>query len=436
MAAARVDTAFVELFGELVGAVAWDEARLLGTFEFAPEFLERGLDPAPLRMSIADARRGNARFVFHGLSRDTFMGLPGLLADALPDRFGNSIIDSWLARQGRSPGSFSPVERLCYTGRRGMGALEFAPAVQENVSRSVPVEIAELVALAQSVVDERGAAGGAMSAAASDALLDILRVGTSAGGGRPKAVVTLSDETGEIRSGQVDAPPGFAHWLLKFDGVQDSALGDPPGYGRVEYAYYRMAIAAGIEMPECRLLVEGDRAHFMARRFDRPAGGGKLHLQSLCALAHLDFQDPAAHSYEQAFQVIRELRLPYPDAEEMYRRALFNVIARNQDDHTKNVAFLMDREGEWRLSPGFDLTYAYNPGGRWTARHQMSIGGKREGFDQEDLMKLGETVGIKRPERVLARVREAVAGWERHALEAGVEPKRIVAIRATHRFTG
>ena len=428
-----VDSAFVKIWDQVVGAVSWDAERRFATFEYDPAFLETGLDLSPLRMPLATARRGATKFSFRALSEDTFKGLPGLLADALPDRFGHRIIDAWLARQGRSAESFSPVERLCYTGRRGMGALEFAPALQTGLDTSIPVELSELVELAQLVSDERSRLKTDLGPGTPEALLDILRVGTSAGGGRPKAVIALCDATHEVRSGQLDAPDGFDHWLLKFDGVRDDSLGDPAGYGRIEFAYHRMAVACGITMPECRLFEENGRAHFLARRFDRPTGGEKLHLQSLCGIGHFDFQEPGATSYEQAFQVMRELRMPYQDAEQQFLRMVFNVVARNQDDHSKNIAYLMDRSGRWRLSPAFDVTYSYNPQGRWTSRHQMTIAGKRDDFTCEDLLEVGREMSIKRAKELVGKIVEVVAAWPEYAREAGVGPERAQAIARAHR---
>jgi len=433
----RVETALVKMWDLLVGAVSWSDEAGLATFEFDRAFLDEGLDLAPLKMPIAEARRGTGRYAFRNLPEATFHGLPGLLADCLPDRFGNRLIDAWLARQGRTPESFSPVERLCYTGQRAVGALEFAPAIKgssDDLEDAVPVEVNTLVALAQSVLDERSQLAGNLDGNTPDALLDIIRVGTSAGGGRPKAVIAVNDRTGEIRSGQVAAPTGFEHWLLKFDGVSDATLGDPKGYGRIEYAYHTMATAAGITMTECRLLEEHGRAHFMTRRFDRPGGEGRLHLQSLCAMAHFDFNDPQAYSYEQAFQVMRELRLPYADAEQQYRRMVFNIVARNQDDHTKNITFVMDRRGHWRLSPAYDVVYAFNPGGRWTNRHQMSVGGKREGILREDLLAVGREMNVKRAGRIVDEIVEGVAGWPLHARNAAVETATIEAIGRQHRL--
>jgi len=422
------------MWGTLVGAVAWDRDRGFATFEFDRPFLEKGLDLAPLEMPIAEARGGDARFEFRTLPKRTFRGLPGLLADALPDRFGDRIINRWLAHQGRDPGDFSAVERLCYTGKRATGALEFSPVINEQLDKSEPVEVGELVELAQSVIDERTQLDASLADDPTDAMLDIIRVGTSAGGGRPKAVIAVNDATQEVRTGQVDAPEGFAHWILKFDGVTDRELGDPAGYGRIEYAYHLMAIAAGINMTECRLFKEGGRAHFMTRRFDRPSSRDKLHQQSLCAMAHFDFNEPGGYSYEQAFQVMRRLRLPYEDTEQQYRRMVFNVVARNQDDHTKNIAYLMDRTGGWRLSPAYDVIYAYNPTGQFTSMHQMSINGKRDGITRDDLLHVGKEMSVKQCESIIDEVIGAVSNWPDYARAAGVDASKIQSIEKAHRL--
>lgn len=418
-----------------MGAVSWDQEKGFATFEYAPSFLRHGLDVAPLTMPLDRALIGTTQYDFRTLPRITYMGLPGMLADALPDRFGNDVINAWLARQGRTPESFNAVERLCYTGKRAMGALEFSPILNKSLEESVPIEVSQLVQLAQSVVKDRAGLHGDLSSDTSDALLDILRVGTSAGGNRPKAIIALNDATNEVRSGQVDAPEGFDYWVLKFDGVRENTLGDPAGYGRVEYAYHLMALAIGIEMTECRLLEEGGRAHFMTRRFDRQSGKGKLHLQSLCAIAHYDFNSPGSYSYEQAFQVNRELKLPYSDMEQLYRRMLLNVVARNQDDHTKNIAYLMDKEGEWRLSPAFDVLYSYNPRGAWTDRHQMSISGKTDDFSRSDLLRVGNEMGIRDGKHLLDEVVEEVSNWPKYAMEAGVDQSRIEAVGSLHRLS-
>ncbi|UCE88945.1 MAG: type II toxin-antitoxin system HipA family toxin [Pseudomonadota bacterium] len=426
---ARVDTALVRLWGEEVGAVSWLEDRAVGVFEYAPTFLEKGLDISPLHMALAEARSGDGIFSFPALNRDTFLGLPGLLADALPDKFGNSIIDAWLARNGRDAASFSPVERLCYTGKRGMGALEFAPPINPRFDRPVTIEVAELVELAQHIAAQRLALDvelGGSERENAEAITDILRVGTSAGGARPKAVIAI-DASGNVMSGQTEVPAGFDYWLLKFDGVTDLELGKPASYGRIEYAYHLMAKAAGIEMTECRLLEEHGRAHFLTRRFDRE-NANKLHLQSLCGLAHYDFNMPGAYGYEQAFAVMRKLRMSKADALQLYRRMLFNVLARNQDDHTKNIAFLMGPDGRWRLSPAFDVIYSHNPHGRWTNQHQMSISGKRDHFTVHDLLAVGDAISIPRPTALVDEVAAAVGSWPAFAREAGVNKKAIAEI--------
>lgn len=431
---ANVDTAYVKLWGMLVGAVAWDRERGFAIFEYEKTFLDKGLDLAPLKMPLVEARRGSAKFEFRTLPKRTFKGLPGMLADALPDRFGNSIIDVWLARQGRTPESFSPVERLCYTGKRAMGALEFSPITNDSIEQSVPVEISELVQLAQTVTRERSQLRANLDQGTSDAILNIIRVGTSAGGARPKAVIAYNEKTKQVRSGQVDAPEDFDYWVLKFDGIKSNSLGDPAGYGRIEYAYYKMAIAAGINMMECRLIEENGRAHFMTKRFDRPKNDGKLHMQSLCAIAHFDFNEPGAYSYEQAFQTMRELRLSYSDAKEQYKRMVFNVVARNQGDHSKNIAFLMNRQGQWGLSPAFDIIYAYNPTGEWTSKHQMSINGKRDNIAREDLVIVGKEMSIKSQDKIMDEIVEVVSKWPDFAKEAGVSSSQIRSIGQTHRL--
>lgn len=431
---ANVDTAYVKLWGMLVGAVAWDRERGFAIFEYEKTFLDKGLDLAPLKMPLVEARRGSAKFEFRTLPKRTFKGLPGMLADALPDRFGNSIIDVWLARQGRTPESFSPVERLCYTGKRAMGALEFSPITNDSIEQSVPVEISELVQLAQTVTREHSQLRANLDQGTSDAILNIIRVGTSAGGARPKAVIAYNEKTKQVCSGQVDAPEDFDYWVLKFDGIKSNSLGDPAGYGRIEYAYYKMAIAAGINMMECRLIEENGRAHFMTKRFDRPKNDGKLHMQSLCAIAHFDFNEPGAYSYEQAFQTMRELRLSYSDAKEQYKRMVFNVVARNQDDHSKNIAFLMNRQGQWGLSPAFDIIYAYNPTGEWTSKHQMSINGKRDNIAREDLVIVGKEMSIKSQDKIMDEIVEVVSKWPDFAKEAGVSSSQIRSIGQTHRL--
>jgi len=430
-----IDTALVTLWGQTVGAVSWLEDRRVGVFEYDPTFLSNDLDISPIHMSLADARKGDGTFLFPALNKETYLGLPGLLADSLPDKFGNSIIDAWLARQGRDSAQFSPVERLCYTGKRGMGALEFRPAIIKQYDRAVPVEIAELVRLVQDVMAQREALDIQLDEAGQDnerAIMDILRVGTSAGGARPKAVIAMNDK-GRVISGQAQAPAGYDYWLLKFDGVNDLELGKPGGYGRIEYAYYLMAKQAGIKMTPCKLLEENGRAHFITRRFDR-INGEKQHMQTLCGIAHYDFNAAGAYSYEQAFEVMRKLRLSKAEAAEQYRRMVFNVIARNQDDHTKNISFLMNPDGKWRLSPAYDVTYSHNPAGKWTNQHQMSINGKRDDFNQNDLIKVGESISLRRPQGIIDEVLSAIDDWPNHAKEAGVDQTAILEIRRHQRI--
>lgn len=430
----RVDIASVRVWDIPVGAVSWNEAGGFATFEFDPQFIRHELDIAPLTMPLADAVDGITLFDFRALPKNTFRGLPGMLADSLPDRFGNEVINTWLAEKGRTPESFNPVERLCYTGTRAMGALEFSPILNSSLEQSVPVEVSDLVQLAQLVMRQRENLQGDLTNDPSDALLDILRVGTSAGGNRPKAVIALNEDMSEIRSGQVEAPEGYTYWVLKFDGVTGDFLGDPAGYGRIEYAYHQMAKDIGIDMNECRLLEENGRSHFLTKRFDRRSDGAKLHLQSLCAIAHYDFNSPGSYSYEQAFQVNRELKLPYSDMDQLYRRMLLNVVGRNQDDHTKNIAYLMDRRGEWRLSPAFDVIYSFNPSGIWTSNHQMSIQGKTNNFTRSDLLNVAREMGIRDGEGTLDNVIEVVSNWQQYAEEVGVDSSLIQSIGRSHRL--
>ncbi|MBP6330800.1 MAG: type II toxin-antitoxin system HipA family toxin [Dokdonella sp.] len=414
----------VRLWGRSIGAVSVEDARSAAAFQFTDEFTRSGIQVSPLRMPLSDRV-----YSFPGLARETFHGLPGLLADSLPDRFGNALIDTWLATQGRSAESFNAVERLCYIGSRGMGALEFAPAQGPKSRTSEPLDIAALVQLASDVLSQRSGLRHSMASAdTAETLRDILRVGTSAGGARAKAVIAWNWQTNEVRSGQLAAGDGFDYWILKFDGVsgnRDKELEDPTGYGAIEYAYALMARAAGIDISECRLLEENGRRHFMSRRFDRLAGGEKLHMQSLGALAHFDFNLAGAYSYEQALQVMRALDLPMASIEQQFRRMTFNIVARNQDDHVKNIAFLMDKQGRWSLSPAFDVTYSYNPEGLWTATHQMSMNGKRDDFTLEDFRTCAKFASMKRgrAEAILDDVIAAVKRWPEFAEQAKVLPQ-------------
>ena len=389
-----VDTARIELWGTTIGAVTWMAERRLGVFQYNPDFLQSGIEVSPLMMPLREAP-----YEFPGLAWTTFKGLPGLLADALPDKFGNAIIDEWLASEGRSRDDFHPVERLCYIGTRGMGALEFQPSHRDN----------------------------------------ILRVGTSAGGARAKAILAWNPVTGAFRSGQVEAGSGFEYWLMKFDGVsnnKDRELADPKGFGKIEYAYFLMASAAGIEMAPCRLHHEGGRSHFMTKRFDRTPTGAKIHMQSLGALTHYDYNQAGSYSYEQALQAMKRLSLPRTELEQQVLRTYFNIIARNQDDHVKNIAYLMNRRGDWSLSPAFDVSYAWTEDGAWTNQHQMSVNQKRDEFEPEDLIAFASKAGIKpaKANDLISQVSQAVRNWQTFASQAGVDPAVATAVASKHRL--
>lgn len=428
--------AAVNLWGRRIGAVSLDPERQHAVFQYTPEFVPSGIQVAPLVMPLA-----REPYTFPDLPLGTFRGLPGLLADSLPDRWGNLLIDAWLAQQGRTPDGFDAVERLCYTGVRGMGALEYEPSIGPPSQPSKPIEIEALVELASAVLSQRDQlhASFANDANCKDALRDILRVGTSAGGARAKAVIAWNPSTQEVRSGQLPADSGFEHWLLKFDGVtgnRDRELEDPRGYCAVEFAYNLMAKAAGIITSPSRLLEENGRRHFMTKRFDRLDGGSKLHMQSLGALAHFDFNVAGAYSYEQAMLVMRRLGLPASTVEEQFRRMAFNILARNQDDHVKNIAFLMNKQGVWSLAPAFDLTYAYNPDGPWTSRHQMSMNGKRDDFLRDDFRACAKAVSLKRgrSDAILDEVLDAVSAWPAFAKDAGVRKSWREQVAARHRI--
>ncbi len=430
-----IDVIEVELWGKTIAAVSWDPTTAIASFEYTPEFQASGIQIAPLVMPL-----GPNIYSFPELSRPSFRGLPGALADSLPDRFGNILINTWLIRSGRA--DFTPLERLCYIGQRGMGALEFKPAFERKSNESTPVEIASLVNLANKALSEKESLTtriGGTDNEELESMRDILQVGTSAGGARAKALIAWNEDTNEVRTGQVKAPPGFGYWLLKFDGVsgnRDKELEDPGGYGRTEYAYHRMALAAKIKMSECRLHHENGRSHFMTRRFDRTGSGGKILLQSLCAIAHLDFNRAGAYSYEQAMQVAHDLSLGHPAITQLYRRMAFNVFARNQDDHTKNIAFLMDQMGRWTLAPAFDVTYSYNPNGLWTRQHQMTINGKTEDLTIEDLYAVARRFRIGRKnqlDEILEEVDESLDLWPDLASEAGVSNETMESVRLNHR---
>lgn len=429
-----MNTAFVKIWGELAGAVAWDQEVGFARFEYDPSFIRKGWDIAPLEMSIRDGRRN---FEFPSMQKkpdptfDTFKGLPGLLADVLPDRYGNTLINLWLAQQGRPLDSLNPVEMLCFIGTRGMGALEFEPATMKESKRTFSVEIDGLVDLSRQLLSAKETFAADIHTEDEQAIREILQIGTSAGGARPKAVIAYNEKTGEVRSGQTNAPKGFEHWLIKLDGVSNVQLGASKGYGRVEMAYYNMATACGITMMPSTLLEENGRAHFMTKRFDREGGSTKHHVQTFCAMKHVDFNLVANFSYEQLFQTMRELSLSYLDAEQMFRRMVFNVIARNCDDHTKNFAFLLRKDNAWELAPAYDVCHAYQPKHQWVSQHALSVNGKRTNITKEDLQIVGRSIGLKKSAEIIDMIHHTVSNWKSFANETGVGSKLRDEIQST-----
>ena len=422
--AEKIETAFVKIWDRIVGAVSWDKNRGFGTFGFDKDFLKEGLDLSPLKMSLSEAiNLSEPIYEFPNLPKDVFHGLSGLLSDSLPDQFGNEVINSWLAELGREPESFSVIERLCYTGKRGMGALEFEPALHKDIEKSIPVEVSSMMELAHNIHSKRKIFKESIKN--KDAIKNILMVGTSAGGSRPKAVIAYNEKTEEVRSGQVKAPKGFSYWLLKFDGVKENNLGDPQGYSNIEYAYSKIAKKCGIKMTECRLLEDGNRNHFMTKRFDRDNQGEKIHTQTMCALDHLSFKNKFSYSYQQAFMILRELKLPYFAIEQLFRRMVFNVVGKNYDDHTKNISFLMNRSGNWSLAPAYDMTYAYNPKGDWTSAHQLSINGKRENIEFSDLSKVAVSNRIKSYKEIIEQITDVFSMWPKIAKDCDVNKDYI-----------
>ncbi len=429
----------VKLWGTTIGALSMQEGESVAHFEYAPAFIGAGIEPSPITMPVS------RRVYTFPLLSNTFKGLPGLFADSVPDKFGNRLIDSWLIKQGRNPDSFTALERLCYTGNRGMGALEFYPVEGPAASENDILDVENLRIFAASILDSRknfkasiGKAPAFRTKKQQQTFEQILRVGTSAGGARAKVLIALDEASGEIRSGQVANGENFSYWLLKLDDVQnnsDKEKADLQGYGPIEFSYYQMALAAGIQMSECRLLENSGHRHFMTRRFDRLAGGKKLHYQSLCGLAHYDFNAAGTYSYEQALMIVKRLGLGYDALEETFRRAAFNICARNQDDHAKNIGFLMNKRGEWSLAPAFDMTYAYNPGGLWTGTHQLTFNGKRDNFTVDDFKAVAKFAGLKqgRYKKILAEVQNAVGQWSKLAKQNEVRTEYIKQIKAAHR---
>ncbi|WP_026950322.1 type II toxin-antitoxin system HipA family toxin [Algoriphagus mannitolivorans] len=429
-----VIAAEIWLWDKLAGAILYDPAQQLTSFEFDRGFLKSGWDIAPVMMPLAQGKRF---YSFPELRKDrndpfdTFKGLPGLLADMLPDKYGNQLINAWLIQNSRPTDSLNPVELLCFIGKRGVGALEIKPSLRQESARASLLELESLVGIAQKVLNSKETFRTDLSKEEEAALADILKIGTSAGGARAKAVIAFNPKTGEVKSGQVKAPKGFSYWIIKFDGVHDSQFGATVGYGRVEMAYYLMAKEAGIEMNECRLLEENGRAHFMTKRFDRTDSGEKIHMQSLCGIRHFDFNQVGVYSYEQVFETMRKLRLSYPEAEQMFIRMVFNVLARNCDDHTKNFAFLMDQSGKWTLSPAYDICHAYRPGSLWVSSQSLQVNGKREAITDLDFLEVARKMNIKKPEEKIEQVRKAIQRWKEFAEEAKVEPRLRDSIQQT-----
>lgn len=426
-----MNAAIVTLWGKEVGAIAWDDAQQLASFEYYPDFVNTGQKVSPLLMPL----RAGRIYSFPMLRKrnpndpDAFKGLPGLVADSLPDDYGNALMDVWLASQGRATGSMNPVEQLCFIGARGMGALEFTPALLPATTNSYNVEVGSLVDLAKEILDKRSSFTADLSKDKEKAIKDILRISTSAGGARPKAIIAYNEKTKEVRSGQARAPQGFEHWLLKLDGVSDTQFGESQGYGRVEMAYYNMAVDAGITMMPSMLLEENGRAHFMTKRFDRSGSNTKHHVQTFCAMQHYDFNLVGNNSYEQLFQTARQLNLSAFEQTELFRRMVFNVIMKNCDDHTKNFSFILKETESWALSPAYDVCHAYRPDSVWVSKHALSINGKREGITRHDLLAVAENVGVKKPERIIDLINDVARQWLTYAKSARVFEEKAIAIK-------
>ena len=419
-----VDVAKVSMFGIPVGIFNWDDRYGVARFEYDQSFIGRGLEPSPLMMPVREGRV----YSFANLGRDTFLGLPGMLADSLPDTYGRALFDRWLSLTGRTSGN--PIESLCFLGKRCMGALEFEPAIEVPYNQDAKFEIDKLVEVAKEALAEKSSFDTNLNNDKKAAIAEILRLGTSAGGQRAKAIIAYNKGTGEVRSGQVEVSAGFDYYLIKLDGVSAKAgFRETENYGRLEYSFYKLAKACGIEMSACSLIEENGRAHFLTKRFDRKAGK-KIHMQTLCGIAHYDYRLHRAYSYEQAFNVMRALRLSYAEARQMFRRMVFNVVVRNQDDHTKNISFLMEEDGKWRLSPAYDMGYAYNPQGGWTATHQMSINGKFDDITKDNLLAFATQNNIKDADSIIYEVLEAASHWTEMAKECDVPLAMIDAIKS------
>ncbi|MCJ7471784.1 MAG: type II toxin-antitoxin system HipA family toxin [Actinobacteria bacterium] len=421
-----IDVAEIKIWGELLGAVRWDVQKQLASFQYDKKFLTRGFDLSPIKMPI---KNGNRIYNFPELRKekdeqiDTFKGLPGLLADTLPDKYGNQLMNVWLAQNGRSVNSLNPVEQLCFIGTRGMGALEFEPAQFKSNKKTFAIEIKSLIEAAQKMLSNRKDLKESLQKNEQKAMSEILKIGTSAGGARPKAVIAYNKKTGRVRSGQTIAPKGFEHWLLKLDGVSNVQFGISHGFGRVEYAYYLMAKDCRIDMMDSELLEENSRAHFMTKRFDREGSNTKHHIQTFCGISHFDYNNLYSYSYEQLFQTMRTLRLTYPESEQMFRRMVFNVMAVNYDDHTKNFSFRLKQKGKWELSPAYDVCYSYDPDNIWVNQHSLSINGKNKDINKSDLKTIALTNNIKKWEKIIEEIKDIVCNWEEYADKVRVSSK-------------
>ncbi|EHZ7342984.1 TPA: type II toxin-antitoxin system HipA family toxin [Vibrio vulnificus] len=420
---------------DLVGAVSFDTEKGLGSFEYDPSFVKKGVELSPIKMPLS-----NRIYRFPELDFNTFKGLPGLIADSLPDDFGNAVLNAWVASQGRSPSDITPLQRLQYTGKRGIGALEYAPATKlRSLNASQQVEIQSLVSIAQEILDSRGNFEVELKQNGQDdreAMMSLLSVGMSAGGARPKAVLAFNEDFTQVRSGQTNVPSGFTHYLMKFDGVSEhnknqETFGDPLGYGAIEFVYHLMANKCGVDMMPCRLLHEGNRRHFITQRFDR-IKNSKVHVQTLNGLAHIDYKKPGSFSYAELFGIARQLKLSAVDAEQLFKRMTFNIIARNHDDHSKNFAFMLKQDrlkkDKWTLAPAYDLAYSYKPGSKWVNSHWMSLNGKRDNFTRSDfysLEKLSPIFNKRKIDDIIDTTIEHVSTWRQLAEEWDV-PKTLI----------
>ena len=414
------DTAEVYLWGTRIGIIHQDVTKTYASFEYDKDFVNSGIEVAPLRMPL-----GRNIYEFPALTGDPFYGMPGLVADSLPDRFGNAVIEQWLMSLGKSLSDFTAIDRLCYTGKRGMGALEYVPASTEIKDIDENINVREMVKFASDILANRE--GISLKADGNLTYSQLVQVGSSAGGARAKAVIAWNEETNEVRSGQTQLGPGYDYWLMKFDNVSkngDHGLEDKPEYTLIEYAYYLMAIDAGVTMSECRIYNSEADHHFMTKRFDR-VDGKKLHMQSLGALTHISYQEPGACGYELAAMYMKELGISYKDIEQFYRRMVFNCLAVNQDDHVKNISFIMDRAGKWKLSPAYDITFSYNPTNKWLRAHQMTVNNKVAEIGLPDLLEAGSKMGIKerRCKDIISEVSASVSNFGTFAQQAGIKEK-------------